>query len=69
MEAYSSADNEIMNEDVEQSVPRKRKRKAPVWDNFKVTLISGEDKAICKHCGKILSAKASHGTNFLEYTC
>ncbi|KAL6228518.1 hypothetical protein ACLB2K_002467 [Fragaria x ananassa] len=55
-----------MNEDVEQSVPRKRKRKAPVWDNFEVTLISGEDKAICKHCDKILSAKALHGTNSLN---
>ena len=31
-----------------------------------MTLISGEDKAICKHCGKILSAKASHGTNSLN---
>ncbi|KAL6221029.1 hypothetical protein ACLB2K_008781 [Fragaria x ananassa] len=66
MEAYSSADNEIMNEDVEQSVPCKRKRKALVWDNFEVTLINGEDKATCKHCGKILSAKASHGTNSLN---
>ncbi|KAL6137739.1 hypothetical protein ACLB2K_063028 [Fragaria x ananassa] len=49
MEEYSFADNENMNEDVEQ-----------------ITLISGENKTICKHCGKILSAKASHGTNSLN---
>ncbi|KAL6137775.1 hypothetical protein ACLB2K_063064 [Fragaria x ananassa] len=29
-------------------------------------MISGGDKAICKHCSKILSAKASHGTNSLN---
>ncbi|XP_062001713.1 zinc finger BED domain-containing protein RICESLEEPER 1-like [Rosa rugosa] len=64
--SYSCANNEIMDEDVEQSVPRKRKRKAAVWDNFEVKVIKGEEKAICKHCGKILSAKSSNGTNSLN---
>ncbi|KAL6202826.1 hypothetical protein ACLB2K_026531 [Fragaria x ananassa] len=40
MEAYSSAGNEMMNENVEQSVPRKRKRKAPTAVEYRTVFLA-----------------------------